>query len=214
MIGRKSWGGLVPPVLTAVTVGALVLPAGASASAPPPESTASCYGSVSPAPSTDEPNLANYKFHCDQGISAYTVLVNRGGRWNTVDDLSPTASVVKLTGEVDSNFIWSCEGTIPGLGVNCNAGTDTIVPGWRWAEGSFDTTDPYCKNLPTDAKPGTLAEPRAVTQVVVTNASGAEDGPFRLPYTGTCLKVPNKAPAATTKSKHKKKTHRKKTTRR
>jgi hypothetical protein len=91
--------------------------------------------------------------------------------------------------------VWACEGTQPGDGVNCNtAAANQYVGSMSYSEGSIDTTDPYCKNLPTGGKPGTPAEPQAFVQLVVTDTTGAEDGPFKLFYKGKCPKVPDKVP--------------------
>ena len=58
-----------------------------------------------------------------------------------------------------------------------------------WAEGTFDTTEPYCANIPPGSKPGTKPDPAAVVELVVSDSTGAEDGPFRLRLTGKCPAV-------------------------
>jgi hypothetical protein len=193
----------------ALTYGALAGQAEAASSAPPPESTASCYGSLSPTPTSDEPNLLEYKFHCDTRITAYTVLVHRGLDFDdTIDDFSATAGVFQPDGNTpDTNTSWTCEGTVPSSATNCNTGKQGAwMAAWSWADGTVDTIDPYCKNLPAGAKPGTAAEPQAWVQVVVTDVSGAQDGPFRLYYSQTCPAVPARVPFPA-KPKHRHKQH-------
>jgi hypothetical protein len=195
----------VPKLFTApvlLTVAAALMGAPAEAAAPPPESTATCYGSLAPAPTSDEPNSLDYKFHCDARITAYTILVNRRlNDFDTIDDFSTTASVIEPDGRtVDPTTSWSCEGYVPGASVNCNTGGgSSYMAAWSYSEGSLDPIDPYCKRLPPGAKPGTPAEPRALVQLVVTDTTGAQDGPFRLSYARTCPVVPNRVPP---KSKH------------
>jgi hypothetical protein len=198
------------PVVVTVAAALLgcVLPASSIAAAPPPESTATCYASMSPTPTADEPNLLDYRFHCDTRITAYTILANRGvNDFATIDDFSPTASIFEPDGTTpDTTTTWTCEGYLPGTSTNCNTGSQTAhMNAWSWADGTIDTTDPYCKNLPEGAKPGTPAKPRALVQLVVTDVSGAQDGPFRVYYTKTCPAVPDRAPfPAKPSKKHKK----------
>jgi hypothetical protein len=102
---------------------------------------------------------------------------------------------------------FNCTGTIPGAGVNCgDAGVALTAP--DFVSGTFDTTDPYCPNIPTGSPAGTKPEPSAVVQLVVTDTTGAEDGPFRLRLTGTtCPAVHVVKPKPKPKSKHSGKTH-------
>jgi hypothetical protein len=65
---------------------------------------------------------------------------------------------------------------------------------WSWADGTIDTARPYCKNFIWGQKPGTPAQPRALVQLLVTDTTGAQDGPFRLYYTGTCPAIPDRVP--------------------
>ena len=194
----------------ALTYGALA--AQADAAAPPPESTANCYGTLTPTPTSEEPNLLDYRFHCDSRITAYTVIVNRGVSGETIDDFSPNANVFEPDGTTpNSTTTWSCEGTVPSLSTNCNTGAQgAVMYAWDWADGTIDPIDPFCKNLPAGAKPGTPAEPKALVQLLVSDASGAQDGPFRLSYTGTCPAVPDRVPFPA-KPKHKQSKHAKTT---
>jgi hypothetical protein len=84
---------------------------------------------------------------------------------------------------------FGCAGTIPGNGVNCNAGAGGYLPAPDSAEGSFDTSDPYCANIPAGSPAGTQPEPTALVELVVTDTTGAEDGPFRLRLHGSCPAV-------------------------
>jgi hypothetical protein len=192
--------------MAALLVGGV--PTASQAAAPAPESTANCYGGVSPSPTADEPDSLAYKFHCDSRITAYTLLVNRGTDYNTIDDFEVSPMTLKPDAiTVDSTSTWSCEGYTPGNSFNCNTGGGTTFMGaWSYASGSFDPTGPYCKYLPTGAKPGTPAVAQAVVQLVVSDVSGAEDGPFRLYYMGKCHPSPDSVPLKTAKNaKHAKK---------
>jgi hypothetical protein len=187
-------------VVVALVAGAV--PASAFAAAPPPESTANCYGGVTRAPTSDEPNALSYKFHCDQAITAFTLLVNRGSNYDTLDDFDTSPLVTQADGTTaDTTTSWACEGYTPGQSFNCNTGGGkTLMNAWSYVHGSFDPTGPYCKYIPSGAKPGSPAVPRAIVQVVVSDISGAEDGPFRLYYTGKCHPSPDRA-AARSKTK-------------
>jgi hypothetical protein len=208
-LGRR----LVALGAVALTSGALAATADA-ASAPPPTSSATCYGGVTPAPTTDDPNLFAYKFNCDQRITAYTVVVNRGtDNAPTIDDFEPAPSAYLQDGTTpDTTVAWTCEGYLPSLASNCNTGKlGAYMGAWSWVLGSVDLIDPYCKNLPAGAKPGTPAEPQASVALIVTDVSGGQDGPFRLYYTGKkCVAVPDRVPAPVkpkAKAKHASKKH-------
>jgi hypothetical protein len=196
---------LRPALITAsaALLGCALPGASLAAAPPPPESNATCYGSLTPGPSADEPHSLGYKFHCDKRITAYTILVNRGlSEFDTIDDFSTSAAVIEPdNATVDPTTSWSCEGTLPGDSLNCNTGGGTTYMGaWSYAEGTIDPIGPYCKYLPSGAKPGTLAkpgtpaEPRALAQLVVTDYTGAQSGPFRIYYSATCPAVPDSVP--------------------
>jgi hypothetical protein len=185
-------------VTAAAALPALAAPMGAGAASnpvpPPPTSTANCYGSVTPGGATvDDPNNVGYAFHCDTRITAYTIVVNRY-RHNagTIDDFSTAPNVFQQDGVTpDPNVSWTCEGQIPSDGFNCNTGSPTGFMGaWSYAEGAFDTTDPYCGIHPastgTSPVATSKAEATAVVQLVVSDVSGAEDGPFTLASTVAC----------------------------
>lgn len=175
----------------------------ASAAPAPPESLANCSGTVTvdPAPTTDDPNLLDYQFHCDTDITAYTLLINRPGHpFSGIDDLSSTANVFLSTGDQVTTEQFSCSGTLPGDGINCNAGAGGFGSAWTNIEGTVDTTDAFCAHLPPHAKPGAKAIPGAVAQLVVSDNTGAEDGPFRLYPTVACKPV---KPVTTAPSKTK-----------
>lgn len=196
----------------ALTFGAFAATADA-ALAPPPTSAATCYGGVSPAPTSDDPNLLDYKFNCDTRITAYTVIVNRGlDNAATVDDFDPAPGAFLQDGSTpDATVAWTCEGYLPGLGPNCNTGKkDAFMGAWSWVNGSVDPVDPYCKSLPAGAKPGTPAVRQASVSLVVTDVTGAQDGPFRLYYSQKCAAVPDRVPAPVkpkAKAKHRSKKH-------
>ena len=177
---------LVPAVLAASALAALSTP----------ESLTTCYGSLAKGtPTADQPNLMNYRFHCDGRISAYTIVANRRPRnFDVIDAFSTTANVLDAQGNIVSNQSFGCEGTTPGNGINCNAGAGGYMGAWNNDQGSFDLTDPYCKTLAPDAKPGTLATPQATVQLIGTDTTGAQDGPFRLTPSSSCPQVPDRAP--------------------
>jgi hypothetical protein len=159
---------------------------------PPALPVSWCAGSLSRAtPTIDDPNLTNYLFYCDGDVTAYTVLIERPGHPNDgADDFSTAAGVFnRSTGaEIDTeNF--SCSGIVPGDGINCFAGTGSWADQWSNIEGQFDTSDPFCANLPPHPKPGTKPEPGALALIVVTDTTGAQAGPFQLTMTPACPTV-------------------------
>jgi|HubBroStandDraft_6_1064221.scaffolds.fasta_scaffold700944_1 hypothetical protein len=168
-----------------------VLAQSAVAATPTPESATLCGGTLTRAkPTTDDPNLLNYKFNCNGGISAYTLIVLRKSNdFNTIDDFATNPLVVDPNGNPLSTVGLNCAGEIPGDGVNCNAGAGGSIPSPNWAEGTLDTTEPYCANIPPGSKPGTKPDPAAVVELVVSDSTGAEDGPFRLRLKGKCPAV-------------------------
>ena len=211
LTGRQS---LIGPVLCAgvAVLSCAMLAAPAGAAPPTPMSTAQCSGTLandpSATPTSDDPNLVDYTFHCDTAITAYTVFANRRP-WDrqTIDDFTTDVSILDPGGAPNATESVTCSATLPGLGINCNAGAGGQVAAWRTIGGSFDLTAPYCKNIPKGSPVGTPATPQALVQFVVTDATGAEDGPFRLKLSTACPAVPDKltGPKTTTQSKKAKK---------
>jgi hypothetical protein len=204
---RKGRCAHVQATLYAVAV-ALVscaVPASSAAAPPTPESTTSCGGFVAKdaSPTPDDPNLIDYNFYCDSEITAYTVIADRRpSDFGNIDDFSPTAAVLDpTTGAPSATESITCEGTVPSNGINCNLGPGGQMTVWDRASGTFDLTAPYCKYIPKGAKPGTLATPSAFVELVVTDATGAQDGPFRLRLNSTCPTVPNSVPLPKRKPK-------------
>jgi len=202
-----------------------VLPAAAGAAAVTPTSATDCGGKVSADPgakAADEPNLLDYAFSCDGGITAYTVIVSQQGdsaSGGTIDDYNPSPMVFETDGVTPSpTESVTCEGTTPSDGVNCNTGTQGVqLTDGFFTDGSVDPIGAYCKHLPTNAngktaKPGTAAVPQAVVQLVVTDYTGAQDGPFTLTPAKACPKVPNVVPTPKAKTKAKAKPKGKSTT--
>jgi hypothetical protein len=184
-------------VALALALFGCVLVQSAFAATPTPESATLCGGTLTRAkPTTDDPNLLNYKFNCNGGITAYTLIVLRKANdYNTIDDFDTNPLVVDPTGNPLSTEALSCAGQIPGNGINCNAGAGGSVASPNWAEGTFDTTEPYCANIPPGSKAGTKPDPAAVVELVVSDTTGAEDGPFRLRLAGKCPAVNAKSKA-------------------
>ena len=160
----------------------------ALAAAPPPESATLCGGSLKRLkPTADDPNLLSYKFDCSSAITAYTLIVARKPNdENTIDDFASSVPVFDPAGNPLSTQSFSCAGEIPGWGINCNAGAGGSMAAPNWAEGTFDTTDPYCPRAPKGSPVGTKPLPPAVVDLVVSDSTGAEDGPFRLRLIGKC----------------------------
>lgn len=204
VIGRSA---LLPPALAAAAAAllGLTLAGGASAASAPkpptPISNTTCWGSVTPAPILYEPNLLSYQLHCDNPITGYTILANRRA-WDSgvIDDFGTAPVAMFDASTPDTRTSWLCEGSIPANGFNCNAGPGGSMAAWTFAVGTLDTADPYCGTpaatpgkkkvkkhksaLSTPTYPPGL--PRAIVQVVVTDSTGAEDGPFVLFDTAAC----------------------------
>jgi hypothetical protein len=185
-----------PAVRLGVTLAAVAvvaaLPAMASA-ATNPQSNTSCWGSLkhdSSGKASGEPNLLDYSFKCNQDITAYTIVVNRlAGRSSVIDDFGPDPVVNQPDGTPSSTQSFTCAGTTPGAGFNCNQPVaGGVMSAWNSAVGSFDPIDPYCGGIPAGSKAGTAAEPRAFVQLVVTNTTGGQDGPFTLGIKPGCQK--------------------------
>ncbi len=227
MRSRFSSGAItrVPLAVCATALMALILSATAGAATTPvtPTSLTDCSGTVFPdsgAKAAGEPNLLDYKFRCDYGITAYTVIVEQLGDakfGGTIDDYNPAPEVLEADGLTPSSTeSIICEGTTPSDGIDCNFGTlGASLTGGFYADGSIDPTAPFCEHLPTNAagktidKPGTVAIPDAAVYLVATDTTGGQNGPFLLGYAkgNTCPKLPNAVPAVkpkkSTKSKPK-----------
>ncbi len=212
MSDRKRCGHarLLHPALLALCgiFSVCALPAVANAAAVTPESLTTCSGSIAPDASgtaIGEPYLLDYTFQCSTDISAYTVIVNRqAGDDGNLDDYNSSPAVLDSDG-VTPNATESitCEGSTPSDGVNCNAGAGAVLSAGNFAEGSVDLVEPYCKYLPSGAAPGTPAVPRANVQLIVTDYTGAQDGPFDLDRATACPKVANFVPTPKPKPKAK-----------
>ena len=198
LTSRAAIGGAGLTLLAATGV-AFTGSAGAATAPPTPESLTACDGGVSADPgakAAGEPNLLRYRFNCDTGITSYTIIVNRGaGDDSTIDDFSPTADVILPYGAPSTTESVTCEGSTPSDGVNCNAGAGGVISSSNVVQGSVDLTGVYCKSLPRRGKPGAAAIPQANVQLIVTDNTGAEDGPFDLRAIKRCPAVPNVVPA-------------------
>jgi hypothetical protein len=192
-----------------------------------PGSLTQCGGSLkldSSGTKSGQANLVDYTLGCDTAITSYTIFVVRPqDEDNNIDQFSTNATTTypatyppnpAVQGQA-ANEIATCEGVTPSDGVNCYAqaiGSDGKTPvlgsitGWYGIDGSIALDEPYCKYLPTDAKAGTPAVPTAIVGVIVTDYTGAEDGPFYLRTSTACPHVANKVTASTattTKTKSK-----------
>jgi len=211
----------IPAVLLTAGAAATGLSLPGTAGAALPESATQCAGFLakdSGGAAAGEPNLLDYTFHCSTPISAYTLLINRvSSDGDNIDDYSPSANVVYPTpypidpsdaGTVSTSVSVNCGGEIPSDGINCygsNGSAGTDVPAYDLVEGSVDPTAQYCSYLPKGAKPGTPAVPRAIVEVVVTDDTGAQDGPFELTPNTRCPKVAAVVPTPKKRKKTKSK---------
>jgi hypothetical protein len=166
---------------------------------PTPVSLTDCTGSLAhdaSGTSMGEPNLTDYRFSCDGSITSYTIVVDRrAGDTGNLDDFNPSPTILESDGITPSSTVTAlCSGTTPSNGINCNFGAGGALTTGYVAAGAVDLVAPYCKSLPARAKPGTVAIPRAIVQVIVTDATGAQDGPFALSPSRRCPRVPGAAP--------------------
>jgi hypothetical protein len=166
-----------------------------------PQASTSCGGTLKRTPTVDQPNQVTYSFLCSEDIFAYSLIVNRTfnnrSQLDVVDVFSPGADVYYspaeygLTPTIVPDESFACEGAIPGTGFNC--ATSSKTPGARARHsvlGTFSTADPLCGGTPTDApKNSTVILPPAFVQLVVTNTSGATNGPFRIGPAKECPKI-------------------------
>jgi len=208
---RNRWAvlGRVGLVTGAIALAGGMLPTIAGAAPPTPASLTNCGGTISPDPTgkaSGEPNLLDYRIQCDGDISAYTIILDQqGDPGGSIDDYNPAPSVLEAPLGVTPSPSESltCEGTTPSDGINCNAGAGAVMSAGLFGEGSIDPIQAYCKHFPTGATPGTAAVPTALVQLVVTDATGAQDGPFTLRRTTACPKVANVVPTPKAKKKTK-----------
>jgi hypothetical protein len=233
---RLSRGALRRAALITICVGAgaCAVPAASGAATITPASFTTCSGSLKPdsgAKKAHEPGLLDYSFTCNSGIVAYTIIAYQAGDDGAaIQDYAPSPLVLESDNLTPSpTETVTCEGAQPSNGINCNTGTYlSEITGGYYTDGSIDLGQTYCKHLPTPAKgktlrAGTPAIPTARVQLIVTDWSGAQDGPFALRQTKACPSAPNVAPMPapvvmkpvakpTTKSKSSTKTSSKKRT--
>jgi hypothetical protein len=175
-------GGLVGASALAAAV-LLLTPEGAAAAVVTPDSATNCSGglTIDASPTADDPNLLDYGFYCDGPITAYSLLVNRPGHpLDGIDDFDSSPSAQQPDGTPVSNVSVACSGTLPGDGINCNTGAGGQLGAWVQVDGTVDTSDPYCPPAATGAKTKVKPEAPPIVQLVVTDITGAQDGPFRL----------------------------------
>lgn len=219
-------------VVAAASLAAFAAGAGAATAPVTPVSLTDCSGSVAADHSgaaQAEPWLLGYKFKCDGNISAYTVVVDQpGDRGGSIDDYAAAPSVFESDGVTPSpTETATCEGTTPSDGINCNFGAGGSLTAGFVTAGTVDPIAPYCPHVTPPAtktttksktKTKTKAKakkttkatvaptPQALVQLIVTDATGAQDGPFTLGPTKACGKKPVVVPAPSTSTKPKSKT--------
>lgn len=177
----------------AAVLGCAIAPAAAQAT---PAQVVTCRGSLSKAtPTSEDPFLTNYAFHCSADIESYSLVVTRTpGDGTTLDDFntSPTVDtdVNDKPGPVSTTETADCTATFtPGDGINCFAqspATPQVVSAYDWLAGDVDFTAPYCPSIAKGAKTVT---PGADVQLIVTDSTGAEWGPFALGLNKRCPAV-------------------------
>src|SRR5579862_356075 len=111
-------------LLTAIapaSVAALLLLAAAPAAASAAGPASQCWGSLKSDPTSSDPHALDYKFDCNWGITAYSIVATRQpSDYNTVDDFDPSGLVFdQATGDPAPGVAFDCAGVIPGNGVNC-----------------------------------------------------------------------------------------------
>jgi hypothetical protein len=213
---RLSRGTLRRAALMTICVGAgaCAVPALSGAATITPASFTSCAGSLKPdtgAKKAKEPNLLDYSFSCNSGFVAYSIIAYQAGDDNAaIQDYAPSPLVFETDNLTPSpTETITCEGAQPSNGINCNTGTYLAeINSGYYVDGTIDLGQTYCQHLPTPAKgkslrPGTEPIPTARVQLIVTDWSGAQDGPFALKEPKACPSVP-KVPATTKKPSSKK----------
>jgi hypothetical protein len=103
-------------------------------------------------------------------------------------------AVVSTTGGSTPSYTDPCTGvtaatTYASLG---------CIPNGDSVQGQIQLSKPYCAYIPKGSKAGTPRVPRAIIDLVVTDDSGAQDGPFELRPSFKCAKVAAIAPASKT----------------
>jgi hypothetical protein len=213
LVSRRVASRAALAAAAVAAVGAAVPAAGGAATVVPTSFTG-CHGTLAADSSnSDEPNLLDYSFSCNSGITAYSILVSQqrsaGG---ALDDFGNSPSVFETDGVTPSpTESLTCAGVTPSNGINCATPAlgSQITLGYT-ISGSIDLINPYCKHLPTTlnngkpATPGSLATPTATVWVLVTDYTGGQNGPFRLKLDKACPKVPSKVPVTTSTTPTKK----------
>jgi hypothetical protein len=115
-------------------------------------------------------------------------------------------SVVSTTGGSTPSYTDPC--------TNVTAGTTYTslgcIPNGDSVQGQIQLAAPYCAYIPKGSKAGTPRVPRAIVDLVVTDDSGAQDGPFELTPSFKCAKVAAVVPTSKKKPVKKKTTKSKK----
>jgi hypothetical protein len=146
---------------------------------------------------------------------------------NILGNGSPT---VYATGVALTNETVTCNTDSPSDGFDCNSGavvsttggatavyTDPCtnvtaattytslgcIPNGDEVQGQVQLSAPYCAYIPKGSKAGTPRVPRAIVDLVVTDDSGAQDGPFELTPSFKCAKVAAVVPTKKTTIKKK-----------
>jgi hypothetical protein len=149
---------------------------------------------------------SGYNWNYDGNIYSFSIIVTRRNQdGNNVTYNAPSATVLNASG-VDPNQDVNCSSFVPSDGFNCTAPGpnptaatlstySASIGAGETVQGGFALAEPYCSYLPTGAKAGTPAVPRATVELLVTDVNGAQDGPFELTSSVPCKKVAAVVPA-------------------
>jgi cell division septation protein DedD len=169
---------------------------------PPPKvkPTTRCWGHLAKgqSPTAKQPNLVDYRFLCNGKVTAYSLVVERYPHGTKNVNAFAANPLVYLPGGAPSTAeSFGCTGAVPSDGFNCLAPAQHEMWGGHTVRGTFSPVDPYCKRLPPGGKPGASAEPQAVVKLVITDATGAQRGPFTMVMKPSCPAVPDRVPSTT-----------------
>jgi hypothetical protein len=168
----RSRLSLAAAALAALAALALLLVNSAPAPADQNPSNLLCKGHIAKgAPDPDDPGsgVVDYTFACSQAITGYSLVLNREATAMETEVFATDAT----TKEVVPTDGFSCNGDIPGFGINC-----TGVYGGKWSviAGRYDIDGNVC----TEPRP----HPMLVVTYAAKNSKGGIDqyiaGPFDL----------------------------------
>ena len=195
-------------VALALALFGCVLVQSALAATPTPESSTLCGGTLKRAkPTADDPNLLSYKFNCNGGISAYTLIVLRKSNdFNTIDDFDTNRVGGRRHGQPSLNSELQLLGRDPGRRHQLQRRRGRFNGLAGLGRGHVRHDRALLREHPARiARPAPSPTPRRWWSSSSATRTGAEDGPFRLRLAGKCPAVHAKPKTKTSKkvaSKH------------